>query len=167
MSMTIRYQDQDDLPYWNKLVDLLMKTDIDNVLKDPEVKSRCDKVIEENAAFGKHLTDYTEIINNISITDFRSLDTVPSGNRFLTYSLFPKSIASVKLRFDGPEQKHVRLSIGHSIFNKLCNVNIGNLLAQYGGGGHAGAGGCMLKADTADKTIKEILEIMFQNKKES
>ena len=60
----------------------------------------------------------------------------------------------------------MQLSIGHSIFNKQCNVNIGNLLARYGGGGHAGAGGCTLDAETADETIEEILEIMFQNKKE-
>ncbi len=167
LSMTIKNQDKKDLPYWNKLVDLLTRTKIETILQDPEIKSRCNKVIEENAAFGKHLTAHTKIIDNISITDFRSLETIPGGNRFLTYSLFPKSIASVKIRYDGPERKHVLLSIGHSIFNKLCNVNIGNLLTHYGGGGHAGAGGCMLDARTADKTIKEILEIMLQNKKDN
>jgi oligoribonuclease NrnB/cAMP/cGMP phosphodiesterase (DHH superfamily) len=166
LSMTIRNQDYKDLPYWNKLVDLLMKTDINQILEDPEVKIRCDRVIKENATYGKYLIKHTETRHNISITDFRSLDIVPDGNRFLTYSLFPKSIASVKIRFDSPEQERVLLSIGRSIFNKKCNVNIGNLLARFGGGGHAGAGGCSLEARTADTAIEEILEILFQNKKE-
>ncbi|MBU1696954.1 MAG: exopolyphosphatase, partial [Proteobacteria bacterium] len=109
---------------------------------------------------------HTKIRHNISITDFRGLDIVPDGNRFLTYSLFPECHASVKIRFDGPEQKHVLLSIGQNIFNKQCHVNIGNLLAQFGGGGHAGAGGCTLKAQTADNAIDQILDILFQNKKE-
>ncbi|MCK5163351.1 MAG: exopolyphosphatase [Desulfobacula sp.] len=166
LSMTIRNQDYKDQPYWNKLVDLLADTNINHVLEDPEVKSRCNEVIKENAAYKKHLIEQTKVIHNISITDFRSLDTVPDGNRFLTYSLFPESRASVKIRFDGPEQKHVLISIGHNIFNKKCHINTGNLLARFGGGGHAGAGGCTLNARTADKKIEQILEILYQNKKE-
>ncbi|MBU8910778.1 MAG: exopolyphosphatase [Desulfobacterales bacterium] len=163
LSMTIRNQNYMDVPYWNKLVDLLMETDIDHVLEDPEVKKRCSRVVEENEAYEKYLLRHTKILHNISITDFRSLETVPDGNRFLTYSLFPESIASVKIRF-GPERKYVQLSIGHSIFNRQCHVNIGNLLARFGGGGHAGAGGCSLKAEIADNAIEQILEILFQNK---
>ena len=170
LSMTIRNQEYKDIPYWNKLIDLLMKTDIDHIIADPEVKKRCYNVIKENTAFERHLSTHTRIINKISITDFRPLDTVPEGNRFLIYSLFPETIASVKIRFGSSKnqsgRKNVQLSIGHSIFKKQCNVNIGNLLARYGGGGHAGAGGCTLDAETADETIEEILEIMFQNKKE-
>lgn len=166
LSMTIRNQEYKDLPYWNKLVGLLMETSIDRVLEDPEVKERCNGVIKDNAAYKKHLIAHTKTLHNISITDFRSLDTIPDGNRFLTYSLFPESHASVKIRFDSPEHKQVLLSIGHSIFNRQCHINIGNLLARFGGGGHAGAGGCTLNAQTADTAIEQILEILFQNKKE-
>ncbi len=166
LSMTIKNQNYKDVPYWNKLVDLLMETDIEHVLEDLEVKKRCSRVVVENAAYEKYLLQHTKILHNISITDFRFLDTVADGNRFLTYSLFPESIASVKIRFDGPEREYVQLSIGHSIFNPQCHVNIGNLLARFGGGGHAGAGGCSLKAEIADNAIEQILEILFQNKKE-
>jgi len=166
LSMTIKNRDYKDRLYWERLVGLLMDTNIGHVLEDPEVKNRCKRVIEENTAYEKYLIEHTKIVHNISITDFRSLDTIPNGNRFLTYSLFPESIASVKIRFADPERKNILISIGHSIFNKACNVNIGNLLARFGGGGHAGAGGCTLKAQTADKDIEQILKIMFQNKKE-
>jgi len=174
LSMTIQNLDYQDIDYWNKLVDLLMKTDIDHVLADPEVQKRSENVIKENFAFEKHLIKNTKIINKISITDFRPLDIVPQGNRFLTYSLFPETIASIKLRFDSPiqhksghkpEYKNVLVSIGSNIFQKKCNVNIGNLLAEFGGGGHAGAGGCTLKVRTADKMLEQIFKIMFENKK--
>lgn len=166
LSMTIRNKDYQDIPYWNKLVKLLMETPIDRVLEDPEVKERCNRVIEENAAYEKHLLQHTKIIHNISIADFRSLDIVPHGNRFLTYSLFPETCASVKIRFDGPEHKNVLISIGRSIFNDQSHVNIGKLLARFGGGGHAGAGGCMLSVQKADKAIEEILDTLYQNKEE-
>ncbi len=166
LSMTIKNKDYKDLPYWNKLVDLLKETDIDHILEDSEIKSRCDRVIEENIAYKKHLIEHTKIHHNISIADFRNLDSVPDGNRFLIYSLFPECNTSIKLRFDGPEKEHVLLSVGHNIFNKSSFVNIGNLLARFGGGGHAGAGGCTLEAGSADTAIQKILESLVQNKKE-
>ena len=166
LSMTIKNQDYKDLPYWNKLVNLLNETDIGPILEDPEIKSRCERVIDENIAYEKHLIDHTKIRHNISITDFRGLDIVPEGNRFLTYSLFPECHTSIKIRFDGPKKKQVLISIGHNIFNQNHIINIGNLLSKFGGGGHAGAGGCTLQASTADNDIKQILEVLFQNKKE-
>jgi oligoribonuclease NrnB/cAMP/cGMP phosphodiesterase (DHH superfamily) len=166
LSMTIQNEANKDRLYWNKLVDLLMKKDIDQILEDPEIKNRCDRVIKENIAYEQHLIQHTKIRHNISITDFRGLDIVPHGNRFLTYSLFPQSHASVKIRFEGPRQEQVIISIGRNIFNQHFHVNIGNLLAEFGGGGHKGAGGCSLNAETADTAIDKILDILFQNKTE-
>lgn len=166
LSMTIQNRGDGDEAYWNKLVDMLGKLPIERVLEDSEVRDRCDAVILENAQFGHFLTTHTTIMEKISVTDFRSLDTVPSGNRFLTYSLFPDTIASVKIRYLGPEKDQVLLSIGRSIFNHGCQVNIGNLLAKFGGGGHAGAGGCSLEATTAQEKIDRILEAMTTNETE-
>jgi oligoribonuclease NrnB/cAMP/cGMP phosphodiesterase (DHH superfamily) len=167
LSMTIKNHDYEDIDYWNKLVDLLIKKDIDQIISDPQVKKRCNGVVKENQAYEKHLLTHTKVISKISITDFRPLDTVPDGNRFLTYALFPEAIASIKLRFDNAEHKNVLISIGSNIFQKKSNINIGNLLAKFGGGGHAGAGGCTLNGETADIVLEEIFEIMYHNKKEN
>ncbi len=163
LSMTIKNQAYEDRAYWNLLVDLLMDSPIQSILEVPEVKIRCHAVVRENAAYESRLITHTKIRHNISVTDFRSLDPVPEGNRFLTYTLFPESMASVKIRFAGPDQKQVQISIGRSIFNKGSRVNIGKLLARFGGGGHAGAGGCTLSAETADPKIEQILEVLYQN----
>jgi len=166
LSMTIQNRGDSDQAYWNRLVSMLGQLPIETILEDSEVRERCDAVILENSQFGDFLNRHTTIIKKISITDFRSLDIVPSGNRFLTYSLFPDTIASVKIRYLGPDKDQVLLSIGRSIFNQGCQVNIGNLLAKFGGGGHAGAGGCSLQAATAQEKIDLILKTMTDNQKE-
>jgi hypothetical protein len=166
LSMTIQNRGKGDQAYWNKLVEMLGKFTIEEVLEDSQVRERCDAVILENSKFGDFLTRHTTIEKKISITDFRSLDIIPSGNRFLTYSLFPDTIASAKIRYLGPEKDKVLLSIGRSIFNQGCRVNIGKLLAKFEGGGHAGAGGCSLDATTAQEKIDEILGVMTANKEE-
>ncbi len=164
LSMTIKNQGYADIEYWNLLVDLLKETPIDQIIAHSDVKKRCQAVIEENTHWEKHLKDHTRVENKISTTDFRSLDTVPDGNRFLTYSIFPQSIASIKIRYSGQNNENVQISIGQSIFNRQCNVNIGKLLSRYGGGGHAGAGGCTLETETADTAIKELTQIMMDNR---
>jgi len=163
LSMTIKNDDFQDIPYWERLVDMLGKTDIHAILKDPEVDRRCREVIEENKAFKYYLETYTIMVDRISVTDFRSLEKVPSGNRFLTYSLFADAVSSVKIRYSGQDKKHVLISVGHSIFKPECRVNVGTMLARYGGGGHFGAGGCTLNARDAQEKIDEILDILKAN----
>ncbi len=166
LSMTIKNHGYSDIPYWNHLIELLSENHIDRVMEDPQVKQRCKNIAEENRKYEKFLVKHTKILGNISVTDFRCLDPVPEGNRFLVYSLFPECIASVKIRFDSPGKKNILLSIGHSIFNRRCRVNTGKLLARFGGGGHAGAGGCTLDPETADRDIALILDILARNKKD-
>lgn len=163
LSMTIKNHDESDPPYWNLLVSLLREKDISFIMNDREVKKRCKGVVEENRAFVDILKKYTQVHGNISVCDFRSMEKTPSGNRFLTYCLFPETMVSLRIRYDHKDRNTVILSIGHSIFNTSCRVNIGKLLSKYGGGGHAGAGGCSLDAADADEAIKEIMEVLKKN----
>lgn len=163
LSMSVKNRDETDPPYWNSLVQQLRSRSIDEIHEDPEVKQRCRQVVEENHAYGDILKQYTTIHGNICVTDFRLLEKAPSGNRFLAYSLFPNCMASMKIRYDHRDKNTVLISVGQSIFNDGFNVNIGKLLARYGGGGHAGAGGCSMDRAVAQKNIDEILEIMKAN----
>ena len=43
LSMTIKNDDFQDIPYWERLVDMLGKADIESILKNPEVDRRCGK----------------------------------------------------------------------------------------------------------------------------
>ncbi len=166
LDMTIASHKAEHEPYWNRLVELLMKFDIQWVLKDPEVQERISNAIEENKEYAKYLEQYSTLKGEISITDFRSLDKTPYGNRFLVFSLFPESIVNIKIRFDYNDRDRVIVSVGHSIFNRCCNANAGEICARFGGGGHMGAGSCCFEASQAEENIAVILDILQQSQKQ-
>ncbi len=163
LSMTVLGRDEHEEDYWNKLVHLLRKFDLEKVLDDPEVKERCKSTIEQNSKYQKILTGNTKLIKHVSVTDFRSFHKTPTGNRFLVYSLFPEAVVSVKIRYEKNNREKVSVSVGHSIFNKNCNVNVGLMLSQFEGGGHHGAGACTFHISKAENYIYEIINILLKN----
>ncbi len=165
LSMTVLGHEDYDEAYWNRLVDLLRKYDIAQILKDPEVSKRCNDVVGQNNQYKFFLEKYTRMEGHVSVTDFRSLDKTPPGNRFLSYCLFPDSVVNVKIRHDNKDQSKLIVSVGHSIFNRNCQVNVGRMLSQFEGGGHEKAGSCTFNAGKAGDYIPRIIEILKKNKK--
>lgn len=163
LSMTISSQNKADEPYWNHLVALIKDLPIDEVMKDETVKIRCQEVIRDNSAYRSHLTNHTQCHGHVAVTDFRPVMPPPAGNRFLVYSLFPECSVQVKIRLDTHRPDMVMISIGHSIFNRTCRVNVGQLLSRFEGGGHRAAGACRFHADKADLYIPQILDTLVQN----
>ncbi len=164
LSMTISGRKSSNETYWNRLVELLRTTSIEEILKDPEVKNRCKTVVEQNKYFKTILSRYTRMTGHVSITDFRPIEEPPPGNRFLVYSLFPKAVVSIKIRYKDPYKEKVVIGVGHSIFNRNCNVNVGLMLTRFSGGGHHGAGACTVAASKAEKTLMTLVKILIDNK---
>jgi oligoribonuclease NrnB/cAMP/cGMP phosphodiesterase (DHH superfamily) len=163
LSMTVSDGDHPIEFYWNRLVDLLGKYDIQKVLNDPDVTRRCQAVVEENAAYAIHLKENTRLKKRVSITDFRHFKNPPGGNRFLVYSLFPESIVNVRIRYEDMNKEMIVVHVGHSIFNPHCKVNVGLLLADFEGGGHRGAASARFPAEKADEYLPEIIEALMKN----
>ncbi len=163
ISLTISNEDQPDELYWNKLVALFRQYEIRQVLMDSEVKQRCQNVVAQNDRYVDFVKKHTSVNQNISITDLRALDKTPSGNRFLVYSLFPDTVANVRIRYEGKDRETIVVNVGHSIFNPHCNVNVGLMLAQFEGGGHRGAGSARFPASREDEYIPQIIEILLKN----
>ena len=145
--------------YFFELVDWVKRLSLKEIMKKPEVALRCEYVISELEKFKDALLKYTRVDGNVIITDFRELDEIPMGNRFYVYTLFPGGNISLRI-FMGKEKKKVVCAAGHNIFKRDSKTNIGMLFAKYGGGGHTGAATCQLDVETADETIKEIIEQM-------
>lgn len=163
LSMTVRPHVAEDAPYWNRLVALLRHNTIQHVLDDPDVQKRCDAVVKENKAYKALLEAHTITRKHVSITDFRSLDNTPYGNRFLVYSLFPDTSVSVKIGFEEDDRETVVVKVGHSILNRTCNVNVGQMLSYFEGGGHRGAGACRFHHSLADEYLAKIIDILLEN----
>jgi len=163
LSMTILGRDGHDEPYWNRLVDLLRKYDIDTVVEDPEVRARCNGAVENNKKYKSILKEHTKLKRHVSITDFRAFDKAPTGNRFLVYSMYSEAVVSVKIFYDGDDKEKVAVSVGHSIFNRNCNVNVGLMLSGFEGGGHRGAGSCRFHVSKSNDYIPKIIDILLKN----
>ena len=163
LSMTIFGYDEADERYWNTVVELLRKFPIDKVLDTPVVRERCRTVIEQNKQYKVYLKKHTKLMQHVCITDFRDLDNTPDGNRFLVYALFPEAVVSVKIRFEDEGREKVAISVGHNIFNRNCNVNVGLMLSKFEGGGHRVAGSCRFHVSKANDYIPAIIDILLKN----
>jgi hypothetical protein len=142
--------------YFRWLVEYVKEVSLEKILQHPEVKKRADRVIEETAAHKGLLGNKSKLDGNVIISDFRGVKDAPVGNRFLVYAMHPKGNVEVRI-FAGKGGLTMNCAIGHSIFNRTCKVNIGDLCASYGGGGHQGAGTCQLPHDKFDQQFAEIL----------
>ncbi|MEO1083325.1 MAG: exopolyphosphatase [Acidobacteriota bacterium] len=126
--------------YFHTLVQMLIrKTPLDEILEHPDVKTRCEMMEDQAEVFQEALETHSRLDGNVIITDFRPLERPPVGNRFLIYALYPDANVSMRLQW-GPQRQFQMLTLGHSIFNRTCKTNVGELAARYGGGGHKGAG---------------------------
>jgi hypothetical protein len=163
LSMTLPGHSRKDTTYWNHLVELLLSQGISAVLADPLVRERCDAVVAQNGAYQKLLVEHTRCEASVAITDFRDLVPAPDGNRFLVYALFPQANVHVKLRYDVNDPNLLAVSVGHSIFNKTCRVDVGMLLQRYQGGGHYTVGACRFPRQFADAYVPKILEALIEN----
>ena len=166
LAMTIRDHIPADEPYWNNVLNLLRKENIETVLSDKEVKERSKTVIRENASYQALLKKHTHLLKNIAISDFRALDSMPYGNRFLVYSMFPEAVVNVKIGFETPRKEKVIVKVGHSILNRNCRINVGQMLSYFDGGGHKGAGSCSFPVAKADEYLPKIIAILEENEPE-
>ena len=142
--------------YFRQLVAWLRTLPIEEVLQQPEVRRRVDRIRNEQEEFRSLLQRNSFQINNVVVTDLREIERLPAGNRFLVYSLFPEANVSLRVHW-GPSHQSVVAAVGHSIFNRTCKTSVGELMSRYGGGGHRGAGTCILPIEKAAEAIDEIL----------
>ena len=145
--------------YFLHLMQLAKTKSIEQIVADPQVKERVERVNAEEAQFKEHVKADSRLDGNVVITDVRGKKNLPTGNRFLVYTLFPKANVSVRIA-DGRAGEFVSLQVGHSIFNRTCKINVGELMAKYGGGGHVGAGTCQPKPADADRILGEVIETL-------
>jgi hypothetical protein len=148
--------------YFLMLVNALQTKPIEAVMQLPEVQERIRRIREQDRHFREVTQQKSRLDGNVVLTDFRDLDKVPIGNRFLVYTLFPQANVSVRVH-QGPNREHVACAVGHSIFNRTCRTKVGELMSDYGGGGHTGAGTCLLPAAEAERKLGEIVERLKRN----
>ena len=148
--------------YFQKLVRLGREQPVEEILQEEEVAGRVKRLREEDEAFLAHLKETSKLEKNVIYMDVRGMKGLPAGNRFLVYTVFPEANVSMRVA-DGLAGKFISVQVGHSIFNRTCKTNVGDLMAKHGGGGHKGAGTCQPTMDKAEDAVKDILETLKAN----
>ena len=138
--------------YFDELLPAVRARSIDEVLALASVRERAARMREQDQAFRDAARARSRLDGDVVVTDFRDLDPIPVGNRFLIFTLFPEASAAVRVQW-GPERERIAVSAGRSILNRSSRANIGVLMSLHGGGGHAGAGACLLDPAQADARI--------------
>lgn len=157
VSMTTDGRNAGDEPYWLRIIELLRDASLEGVLRDPEVSRRCQRIRDEQEQLRKLLLARTVIKGNVIYVDLRGIQEIPDGNRFLIFTLFPQGNIQVKVADDKQRENTTSISVGYNIFNTTSNVNVGELLSHYGGGGHKVVGSCRVPNDQAERAIREIV----------
>jgi len=142
--------------YFLDLVNALRTSTIAEILNMPEVVKRVERIKTEWEMFQELTLQHSRMVANVVVTDFRKVSPIPIGNRFLVYILFPDANVSVRIHW-GPNKTQVAVVVGHAIFNRTCKITVGEMLSEYGGGGHFGAGSALLWEESADQAIEEII----------
>ena len=157
ISMTTDGRNADDEPYWLRIIELLRDGSLEQILRDPEVSRRCQQIRDEQQELRKILLARTIMKGNVIYVDLRGIQEIPDGNRFLIFTLFPQGNIQVKVADDKQRENTTSISVGYNIFNTTSNVNVGELLSHYGGGGHKVVGSCRVPNDQAERAIREIV----------
>ncbi len=130
--------------------------DIEDILALPDVAERVELYFEHQEKFQKQLSEKGQTDGNVLLIDLRGEETIYAGNRFVKYALFPDANVSVQVIW-GFRRQNTVLTVGKSIFNRSCPVNIGELMLSYGGGGHTNAGTCQVPNEDAESVLAEVV----------
>lgn len=139
------------------LIDYCKGHPIDEILALPDVKERVTLYLEHHEKFKDQIKRCSTIYKNLVVLNLKDEEVIYAGNRFIIYALFPETNISIHVMW-GLKQQNTVFAVGKSIFNRSSNTNIGELMLQYGGGGHANAGTCQVDNDKADEKLKELIE---------
>ncbi len=143
--------------YFVNLIEMIRHKSLAEIMDDEYVHRRIQEYLKGADQFEKTLKENSRLDGSVVVTDFRNLMETPLGSRFMVYALYPSASVSVRAFNEGKGGKNVVISVGRSILNRTSTADVGSLMAEYGGGGHAAVGSCRVLADVADDAIEDIV----------
>lgn len=140
-----------------QLIDYCASHDIDEILDLPDVKERVDMYKEHHLLFMDQIKQNTTVYKNLVVLNLQEQDPIWAGNRFMIYALYPETNISIH-RMWGLKKQNTVFAVGKSIIDRSSKTNVGELMLQYGGGGHLAAGTCQVENDKAEEVLAQLVE---------
>jgi nanoRNase/pAp phosphatase (c-di-AMP/oligoRNAs hydrolase) len=138
------------------LIDYCKNHDIDQILDLPDVRERVELYFEQEEKCKEQIRRCATVHGNLVVLDLRGEETIWAGNRFIIYALFPQCNISIHVLW-GVKQQNTVFATGKSIFDRRSKTNVGELMLEYGGGGHQAAGTCQVDNDRAEPVLGELI----------
>jgi nanoRNase/pAp phosphatase (c-di-AMP/oligoRNAs hydrolase) len=142
-----------------ELVEACQTLSIEQIMELPNVKERIDMYFVQQKIFTKQIEHCAEVYDKLVVINLQNQETIYAGNRFMVYALYPDCNISMHQMW-GRQQQNTVFAIGKSVLNRTCNLNIGELMLKYEGGGHANAGTCQIDAQDSDRVKQELIDII-------
>ena len=140
-----------------QLIDFCRDHTIDDILALPDIHERVELYKEHATLFADQVKRCATIHENLIILDIRDEVTIYAGNRFMIHALYPECNISIHTMW-GLKKLNTVFATGKSIVNRSSKTNIGDLMLQYGGGGHENAGTCQIENDEAATLLDELIK---------
>ena len=128
---------------------------VDKILELPDVKQRVQLYREHEPMFKDQIERCAEVHGNLVLLNYLEEKSIYVGNRFMVYAMFPQCNISISQMW-GKDRRKVVFACGKSIFDRSSRTNIGELMLQFGGGGHSAAGTCQAELGMSD-TVRQAL----------
>ncbi|AMF92503.1 exopolyphosphatase [Vibrio fluvialis] len=138
------------------LIDYCADHSIEQILALPDVEERIVLYREHENLFKEQIQRCAHIHDNLVLLDLTEEEVIYAGNRFMVYALFPQCNISIHKMW-GFQKQNIVFATGKSIFDRSSRTNIGELMLQYGGGGHPAAGTCQIPVEKAAQVERELV----------
>lgn len=139
------------------LIEYCRNKKIKLILEHPDVAERVNLYNEHKAKAKDQIRRCTKVFEDVVVLDLRSEDTIFATNRFMIYALYPQCRVSIHVLW-GLKKQNTVFACGKSILDRTAGVNLGSLMLEYGGGGHAAAATCQVDNENADAVLQLLVE---------
>lgn len=128
---------------------------IDELLALPDVVERTTLYFSHEANARAQIEKCSTIHGNLIVLDLTGEEDIWPTNRFTIYAMYPQCNISIH-KIWGFQKQNMVFATGKSIIDRGCKTNVGALMLEYGGGGHAAAGTCQVPIEDADRVLAEL-----------
>jgi len=130
---------------------------IKDILALPDVVERIDIYNAHADKAREQLLRCSTVHQNLVVLDLREEETIWATNRFMIYALFPQCNISIHILW-GVQKQNTVFATGKSILDRSSKTQVGELMLEYGGGGHNAAGTCQVDNAQAEVVLQKLIQ---------
>ena len=149
-----------------ELIDACTRLTIEEIFQLPDVKERVELYFEHEPQAVEQIKRCSTVHDKLVILDLRHEEVIHPTNRFMVYALFPACNISIHVIW-GLKKQNTVLATGKSIVDRSSPTDVGELMLEYGGGGHKAAGTCQIDNDRVEAALAEVIARIQADEKQA